>query len=91
MEPQKDAVASLFAGESQIRIVAQIFNLPYRRVALGKPPVKREVAVRSKRTQNKILRYSRVQLCATSLHPPHNLIRDRLHGTLHFLVSIDGG
>ena len=47
------------------RFVAQIFNLLYRRVALGKPVEDSESPECSKRTQNPILRYSRLEICAT--------------------------
>lgn len=46
---------------------AQISDLPYRRVALGKPPGRQARQRLSKPAQNAILRYGRVQLCAASL------------------------
>jgi len=53
------------------RCVAQIFNLPFRRVALGK----RSADASGVRIENP--RYSRVQLCATSPgRYPHRQLRD---------------
>lgn len=46
--------------------VAQIFNLSYRRLAVGKPREFARPWARSADPQNAILRYSRVQLCATA-------------------------
>ena len=54
-----------FAG--RVRRVAQIFNLLYRRVALGRTVDNSKSHRISAPAQNAILRYSRVQLCATSL------------------------
>jgi hypothetical protein len=46
--------------------VAQIFNLLYRRVALGKPRPTQKTWDRHDAPQITNLRYSRVQLCATN-------------------------
>src|SRR5262245_4036934 len=45
--------------------VAQIGNLPCRRFAIGGHPINVSARGSGRTTQNKILRYSRVQLCAT--------------------------
>jgi hypothetical protein len=49
--------------------VAQIFNLPYRRIAFGKALKGFEGARIAKASQIPNLRYGRVQLCATSPGP----------------------
>jgi hypothetical protein len=47
--------------------VAQIFNLPYRRVALGETPDNPTASELANAQQIANLRYSRVQLCATTV------------------------
>ena len=46
-------------------IVAQIFNLPYRRLAVGRAWNRSHASVFPNAWQSATLRYSRVQLCAT--------------------------
>jgi hypothetical protein len=70
-------VTAAMKRESESRTVAQIFNLPYRRVALGRASdgssdfesinglrIANPSTLRSAATEDG--RYSRVQLCATS-------------------------
>ena len=45
--------------------VAQICNLPYRRVAIGRLPKARHLRIYCLHPQNRILRDSRLQICAT--------------------------
>ena len=45
--------------------VAQIFNLPYRRFAIGRPSKNRGAHGLSDGRQNTILRYGRLKICAT--------------------------
>jgi hypothetical protein len=54
----------LARGESS---VTQIFNLPYRRVGLGRTPASPNRLRIQFATQIENLRYSRMQFCATSL------------------------
>jgi hypothetical protein len=55
--------------------VAQIFNLLYRRVALGQALGLNRASYFSNALQNTILRYSRLEICAT--------IKKHLRATLH--------
>ena len=50
--------------------VAQLFNLPYRRFINGKVSVKPIAPDPADALQDEILRYSRLQICATSKWPP---------------------
>ncbi len=45
---------------------AQVFNLLYRRLATGRAADTRQRVEPAHASQNEILRYSRVQLCATA-------------------------
>ena len=47
------------------RLVAQIFNLPYRRIIFGRVSGRSQALARCDATQITNLRYGRVQLCAT--------------------------
>ncbi len=47
--------------------VAQIFNLPYRRIVFGKARDRFDASAFPKGWQSATLRYSRLQVCATSL------------------------
>jgi hypothetical protein len=46
-------------------LVAQICNLPFRRFVIGKGPESSSALKLSRVPQNAILRYSRLQICAT--------------------------
>jgi len=60
--------------EETIFNVAQIFNLPYRRVALGSALNTLTALELSRTLQITNLRYGRVQLCATSAAMSQNRI-----------------
>src|SRR5881394_2442694 len=45
--------------------VAQIFNLPYRRIVFGRTSDRSQVSAFSNASQSATLRYSRIQFCAT--------------------------
>ena len=64
--------ASMVSNEKSLSRgnVAQISNLLYRRVALGRPPAGSNALKRVTAAQNAILRYSRLEICATALTCP---------------------
>jgi hypothetical protein len=57
--------------------VAQIFNLPYRRFVIGKLPVTPRPLDFADDPQVTILRYSRLQVCATGVRNAENRYRIR--------------
>ncbi len=48
-------------------LVAQIFNLPYRRFVIGRAPNASSTPQGVSHAQNEILRYSRLKICASAL------------------------
>jgi len=71
LHPRNPWLKNLFRGSMREVTVAQIFNLLYRRFPIGRAPASPSGLGLGDAPQNTILRYGRVQLCATSfvVHP----------------------
>jgi hypothetical protein len=60
-----EAVETVYVFIAQRRLVAQICNLPYRRFIIGRASESSSALALADLPQNAILRYSRLQICAT--------------------------
>jgi hypothetical protein len=59
------AFSTRYVFSTQRGVVAQICNLPYRRFVIGRTSESSNALALADRLQNAILRYSRLQICAT--------------------------
>jgi hypothetical protein len=55
----------IYVFSAQHGLVAQICNLPYRRFVIGRASESSSALALADLSQNEILRYSRLQICAT--------------------------
>src|SRR5438309_10394735 len=69
-------------------IVAQIFNLLYRRFAIGRALRARARCIVTNGSQNAILRYSRLKICATPRAASTGVRCARLSARLAFQLAI---
>ena len=61
---------AVYVLSAQPALVAQICNLPYRRFVIGRASESSNALGLADLQQNAILRYSRVQICATLIDHP---------------------
>jgi hypothetical protein len=65
MPPPSARPRPRYVFSAQLSVVAQICNLPYRRFVIGRACENSSALALADATQNAILRYSRLQICAT--------------------------
>ena len=81
MPPPSPRPRYLFSA--QLGVVAQICNLPYRRFVIGRACENSSALALADAPQNAILRYSRLQICATLNTYVHGPLSIETDGTKH--------